>query len=152
MSWDDLPELLPGVVGVDADDAGRHDRGGDAQDAEQGLDLGHPANNVLLCALLIAGDVFVEEELIFFVTGELSFIGQQSEKAGCDCRPDDKKGRYDAHKRVLRRLAGGCRRRSASRTVRRQTPLIKRFAAIIRRKWLRLKDLLGECKVGDWAV
>ena len=35
------------------------------------------------------GYSFAEEELVFFIPGQLSLIGEQAEKTGYDCRPDN---------------------------------------------------------------
>src|SRR5258708_3157333 len=76
-----LLEMLPGVVGKDADDAGGHDGRGHAKDSDERLNLCDFANNLGL-KLLLVGDSVIEEELVFLVASELSLIGEQAEKTG----------------------------------------------------------------------
>src|SRR5882724_6013812 len=76
-----LLQVLPGVVGEDADNAGGHNGRGHAKHADKRLNLCDLANNFGL-KLLFLGDSFVEEELVFFVTSQLSLIGEQAEKTG----------------------------------------------------------------------
>src|SRR5229473_3593706 len=80
-TFDSLLQMLPGVVGEDADNAGGHNGRGHAKDADKRLNLCDLADNFGL-KLLFLGDSLVEEELIFFVASQLSLIGEQAEKTG----------------------------------------------------------------------
>ena len=85
-TFDGLLQMLPGVVGKDADNAGGHHGRGHAQYADKRLNLCDFANDLGL-QLLLVGDGFVEEELVFFVAGQLSLIGEQAEKTGYELPP-----------------------------------------------------------------
>jgi len=80
--------VLPGVVGKNADDAGGHDGRSHAKHADKWLNLCDLANDFGL-ELLLVRDGLAEEELIFFVSGQLSFIGEQAEKTGYNGCPND---------------------------------------------------------------
>ena len=54
-----------------------------------GCNFGDLANDLVL-KLLLVGDVLAKEELIFFISGQLSLVGKQAEETGCDCCPDNK--------------------------------------------------------------
>lgn len=56
------------------------------------------ANDLALLALF-RGLVFIEEKLIFFVTSQLSFIGEQCQKTSRYNCPDNEHCRYGAHRR-----------------------------------------------------
>jgi len=67
--------MLPGVVGEDADDAGGHDGCGDAKYADKGCYPVDFADDLRL-NLLFVGEGFIEEQLVLFVAGELSLVGE----------------------------------------------------------------------------
>jgi hypothetical protein len=76
-----LFQVLPGVVGEDADNPGSHDGSRHTEHADKRLDFCDLANDFGL-KLLLVRDGFVEEELVFFIASELSLIGEQAEKTG----------------------------------------------------------------------
>src|SRR5690348_10064495 len=88
--------MLPGVVGVDAHDADSHHGCCDAEDTNQGSKFRYFADDLTLLALLV-GLGFVEEELVLFIASQLSFVGEQRQKAGCYKRPDQEQCGYRAH-------------------------------------------------------
>ena len=67
-TFDGLLQMLPGVVGEDAENAGGHQCRGYAKHPNKRLDLCDFANDIGL-KLLLMGDTFAEEELVFFVAG-----------------------------------------------------------------------------------
>jgi hypothetical protein len=98
-----LLDALPGVVDDHADDAGGDEAGGSAEDAQDGLDLVDAADDLVLLLLLAAVGVFVEEELIILVAGELAAVHEEGKEADGQCGPDGQKNRiYGHHCEVLR--------------------------------------------------
>src|SRR5271154_5073410 len=91
-----LLQVLPGIVGEDADDPGGHNGRSDAKDADKWLNFRDLANDFGL-ELLLVGDIFGEEELILLISGQLPLIGEQAEKAGCNCCPDNEQYGYSFH-------------------------------------------------------
>jgi len=71
--------MLPSVVGEDADNTGGHHCRGNAEHSDKGLDFGYLANDFALELLFVGANV-AEEQLVFFVSGQLPFIREQAEK------------------------------------------------------------------------
>ena len=80
-------ECLPGVEGPDGYDAYGDDGGGDAEDADVGLDLFNAVDD--LAVLTLSGWVGVgEEETFLLVTGELAAVGEDGDEACGEDGPD----------------------------------------------------------------
>jgi hypothetical protein len=73
--WKDLPQVLPGVIGEDADDASGHDGCGDAKYPNEGCYLIDFADDLRL-NLLFMGDSLAKKQLVFLIAGELSLVGE----------------------------------------------------------------------------
>ena len=103
-SYDGLLELLPGVVNEHADDAEGYDAGCSAEKSDKGRETVYFANDFGLLVLFV-GMTAVEEELIFFVTGDLPTVGEQEEECEGDYTPDDEHCGQSVHRFVPLREA-----------------------------------------------
>lgn len=82
---------LPGVHGPDGDDAYGECSGGDAENADVGLNLIDALDDLALLPLAVGVDVG-EEETLLLVAGELTAIGEDGDETGGENRPD---GQHD---------------------------------------------------------
>src|ERR1700733_9417109 len=71
-----LPQMLPGVPGKYADDSCGHDGSGNTKDANERRNFGHFADDLGLHLLGVSRDAVTEEQLVFFVAGQLSLVGE----------------------------------------------------------------------------
>jgi hypothetical protein len=82
---------LPRVVDPESDDANGDEAGRAAEESDVGGNALHLADDLVLLVFFV-GVGAVEEELIFFVSGDLGAVGEQEQEAYDDDRPDDEHG------------------------------------------------------------
>lgn len=68
--------MLPRVPGKDADDSCGHDGSDNTEDADKRRDFGDFADDLVLHLLRVSRDAVTEEELVFFIAGQLSLVGE----------------------------------------------------------------------------
>jgi len=80
--------MLPGIVREHTDDAEGQKSCGETKDVNERSNLIDLANNFGLFVLLV-GVIIRKEELVLLISGKLTAISKQCQKASCECGPDD---------------------------------------------------------------
>ena len=84
--------MLPGVVGEESDDGKSGNACRASEDTDEGGDAVYLANDLALFFFFVTLCA-VEEELVFFVTRDLSTISKEEQEADGDHCPDNEHGR-----------------------------------------------------------
>lgn len=86
-----MAKFLPGVVHPESDDADGNEAGCTTEQTDVRCETIYFTNYLVLFGLFV-GVGAVEEELVFFVAGDLGAVGKQEQEADYNDGPDDEHG------------------------------------------------------------